>query len=63
MDRTNEERLDAVFRVFDEQHRISKQWPYAPGRIQRDKELSSRLSELIDRLTPGGNVGNRAPRE
>jgi hypothetical protein len=63
MHRASEDRFDAVFRILEEQHRISEQWPYTAGQIRRDKELSARLRELIDQLSSGGNAGNRAPRE
>jgi hypothetical protein len=63
MHRTSEGRFDAVFRILDEQRRISEQWPYTADQIRRDKEPSARLRERIDRLSPDGNAGNHGPRD
>ena len=60
---TSQDRFDAIFRILEERRRISEQWPYTADQIRKDKELSVRLRELIDQLSPGGKSGNRAPRE
>ncbi len=36
MDRIIEVRFDAVFRILEEQHRISKHWPYTADEIRKD---------------------------
>jgi hypothetical protein len=44
------ERLDEVLRLLAEQRDLLNHWPITDELIQRDKQLSARIRDLIDQL-------------
>ena len=52
MDSKTETRIETMFRLLDEQHRILNQWPYTSEVLKKDRRVSGQLREICDQLYP-----------
>jgi hypothetical protein len=47
-----EERIETIFRLLDEQHRVLNEGPYTSEILKKDREISAQLREICDQLYP-----------
>lgn len=47
-----ENRIETIFRLLDEQHRILNDRPYTSEILKKDREISAQLREICDQLYP-----------
>jgi hypothetical protein len=42
--------LSEIFQLLDEQDELLKHWPYTAEQLTKDKEISTRIRELVDQI-------------
>ena len=52
MDSKTEKRIETIFRLLDEQHRILNHGPYTSEVLKKDREISAQLREVCNQLYP-----------
>lgn len=52
------EYLSEVFQLLTEQRELLQYWPYSSEQISRDKRISARIRELVERICSEQSAAN-----
>ncbi len=58
MNAKKEQQLNEIFRLLSEQHELLQHWPYTGEQVSKDREISTRIRELVDQMCVGQSAAS-----